>query len=63
MVATYSTYMQISLQNFRGFGIDPVNSKWSVAPPGYSKLNVDGVFRDGQSALGGVLCDDKGNWI
>ena len=57
---TYYTDSQISSQQFEGFSIDPVNSRWNVPPSSYSKLNVDGGFWDRQGAFGGVLRDEKG---
>ena len=60
---SYYTDMSISLQRFESFNLDPVNSIWSVPPPGYKKLNVDGGYRDGHGAFGGILRDDQGNWL
>lgn len=63
LASTYSTDLSISMEQFHGFNLDPVNGRWCKPPPGYIKLNVDGGFRDGIGTYGGVLRDNKGVWM
>ena len=60
---THYTDSLISANQLEGFSIDPVNSRWTVPPLGYRKLNVDGGFRDGRGVFGGVLRDKTGAWL
>lgn len=46
MATIYAMDMLVALDKFGGLNIDPVNSRWSKPPPGYSKFNVDGGFWD-----------------
>jgi ribonuclease HI len=44
---------------------DEQTAKWTKPPPGWSKLNVDGAWKDGEPSggTGMVLRDDAGNII
>lgn len=55
--------IQIPLDQFGITGPDIANGRWTKPPPGYLKPNVDGSFRDGRAAFGGVLRDHHGMWI
>lgn len=45
--------MQITFENFHGFGLDPVNGRWFRPPPNYLKLNINGSMKDGKVTYGG----------
>lgn len=58
-ILSYTTDMQLRMDDLHGLHLDPVNGRWFRPPPGYVKLNVDGSVRDGNSAYGGLLR----NWV
>ena len=55
--------IHLQLDNIGTLTLDPVNGRWEKLPPGYVKLNVDWNYRDGMLAYGGLLRDDRGDWL
>lgn len=54
--------MTVTINQFRVYTFDPINSRWSPPVPGFFKLNVNGGFRDGRNFYGGVLRNNQGHW-
>ena len=60
-VNIFAMNMLVTLELMGRFSINPVNSRWSKPPKGYSKLNIYGRFCDGQGSFGGVFQNEDGD--